>query len=75
MAEGMSMQLPTGMSKSHSPFTIAVSSPGSTLSFSPTWTMPPHILPETDTPELCLLKTLDTGILRGTTMSRTGGVN
>jgi hypothetical protein len=54
---------------------MAVSSPGSTLNFSPTCTTPPDNLPDTAAPELCPLKTLDIGKRMGLWMSLMGGTS
>lgn len=56
-------------------FTIADSSPGNILSFSPTWTTPPQILPDTAAPVFWRLNTLDIGMRRGAAISRIGGTS
>ncbi len=53
--------------------TIAVSSPGSTLSFSPTCTTPLHIRPDAAILDPWLLYTFEIGILSGPVISRAGG--
>jgi hypothetical protein len=53
--------------------TMAVSSPGSTLSFSPTCTTPLQIRPDAAILEPWLLYTFEIGILRGPKMSLAGG--
>lgn len=59
----------------YSLLTTAVSSPGSTATFSPIWTIPLSIRPETpspDSPVVCPLKTFARGNLKGASNAREG---
>ena len=56
--------------------TTAVSSPGIIRNFSPTWTTPDRILPDTPIPEdvaVCPLKTFAMGKRNGVSIARAGG--
>lgn len=58
-----------------SPRTIPLSSPGRAASFSPTWTMPLSIRPDTASPDAVAdwpLKTFETGIRNGASSARAG---